>query len=170
MVREKRFREDLFYRIRVVPIVLPPLRRRRDDIPLLTHRFLNRLILRSDTSLRGMTREAMETLIRYDWPRNVRELKSTLEFAAINCNGAQIGPGHLPSHLHGTETPSTGAGDLPLNIDQLIRRQLGRALALAGGNQSMAARLLGVSRVTVWKWIKKYEIDLRRIGEESRAG
>jgi two-component system response regulator HydG len=163
LVAEKIFREDLFFRINVIPIHLPPLRKRLEDIPLLVEHFLNRLRQRSGKTISGLSREAMKIFLDYPWPGNVRELKGALEYAFVVTEGSLIEPSHLPPKLHSQalspETPPQ-AGAVP-EADE--KTALVNALRQAGGNQSKAATLLGVSRVTVWHRMKRYGIDVHKL-------
>ncbi len=162
LVRNGSFREDLYYRINVIPIAIPPLRERADDIPALAESFLRRIRLTTDTTIRGLSRDVMNLLMEYSWPGNVRELKSALEYAAVTCDGPMIQINHLPARI----SEGKGAGRrgewMAPNREQLKRKQLIEALRQAGGNQSEAARILGVSRGTVWNRMKKFGIDLKR--------
>ncbi len=154
-----RFREDLYYRINVIPIQLPPLRHRRDDIPLLTEAFIERLRLKTRRPISGISKEAMEGLLRYDWPGNVRELLNSLEYAFVLCQEGSILPGHLPAAI--TQRPA-GPPRTMKNRGQASsgddKELLLRAMEQAGGNKSEAARLLGISRVTIWKRLKEHNL------------
>jgi two-component system response regulator HydG len=165
MVKQGAFREDLFYRINVIPIHIPPLRERLGDISLLADFFFRRIQLKSGKKIRGISREAMRLLTEYSWPGNVREMKSAFEFAFVSCQEEVILPHHFPPTLFGAGTdlrdpPETAA--LPLDEAHEKRRRLIEALEAAAGNQSQAARTLGVSRVTVWHWMKKYNVIFER--------
>ena len=153
------FREDFYYRINVIPIQVPPLRARSGDIPLLARSFFNRILLKSDKKLDGIANAAMDALLSYSWPGNVRELKSAFEFAFVSCPGGMIGAEHLPPQIlagqPSDQAPGFAAGE---SLDDVKRRRLEDALAQTGGNQSQAARLLGISRTSVWKQIRKYNI------------
>jgi two-component system response regulator HydG len=163
LVSEGRFREDLFFRINVIPIHLPPLRERLQDLPLLVDNFLSRLRRRSGKAISGLTREAMQILLDHPWPGNVRELIGALEYAFVVAASGLIGPSHLPPKLSSTSLspgtpPETGAAP-----DSDEKTALINALRQAGGNQSQAAAFLGVSRVTVWHRMKKYGIDVHKL-------
>ncbi len=161
-IAEGRFREDLFYRINVIPIHLPPLRDRCEDIPLLVEHFLTGLQRRTGRTITGMTRQAMDLLMQHRWPGNVRELKSVLEYAAIISDGPVIDIDHLPSMAQAppetapsiTAYPSGGSSE---------REALIAALLQTAGNQTRAAALLGVTRTTVWNRIRKYDISVNRL-------
>ncbi|MFP4306650.1 MAG: sigma-54 interaction domain-containing protein [Desulfococcaceae bacterium] len=160
LVREGKFREDLYYRINVIPIHVPPLRERIGDIPLLADVFFRRVQLKNGNGqVRGISREAMNLLMEYSWPGNVRELKSAFEFAFVSCHEARIRPDHFPPMLSRSRPePAREIGGS--SLDDRKRRELIEALEAAGGNRSEAARRLGVSRVTIWNRMKKYGVRL----------
>src|SRR5271170_4862177 len=109
MVREGKFRDDLFYRLDVVPIHLPPLRDRREDIPLLIDAFLKEFSKQNQKKITGLSAEAQEILLRYDWPGNIRELRATIERAVVLCRGERIGVRDLPERIQGKPIPSERA-------------------------------------------------------------
>jgi transcriptional regulator with GAF, ATPase, and Fis domain len=156
------FREDLFYRINVIPISLPPLRDRMEDIPLLAGFFFRRIRMKSGKDIQGISNEVMTKLMEYPWPGNVRELKSAFEYAFVSCHEPMIQPHHLPPNIVRQKNNQGNPGSVRNNRDDSKRKQLMDALEKAGGNQSEAARLLGVSRVTVWNQMKKFNINLKR--------
>ena len=164
LVAEGRFREDLLYRLNVIPIHLPPLRERREDIPLLAEAFIERTRLKTRNPVAGLSKEALELLMRYDWPGNVRELINTIEYAFMLCLEGHILPEHLPVHLRqkGAARPwgTSKAQDGSRGRD---KESLVRALKGAGGKMSEAARILGVSRVTLWKWLKYHNINAKEV-------
>ncbi len=153
------FRTDFFYRINVIPIQVPPLRERTEDIPLLVRSFFNLILIKSGKQIRGISSRAMELLMQYRWPGNVRELRSAMEFGFVTTSpGGIIGPENLPQHIftHDNSLPPKPGSSLTLNT--LKKQRLMKALQDAGGNQSEAARLLGLSRTSIWNQLKKYEI------------
>ncbi len=157
------FREDLFFRINVIPVHLPPLRQRLDDIPLLVEHFVRILRQRSGKEITGLTREAMKLFLDYPWPGNVRELKGALEYAFVVAEDGLIQPEHLPLQVSAAESarpilPESGA---VRGADE--KAALVKALRQSRGNQSRAADLLGVSRVTVWHRMKKHGIDVHKL-------
>ncbi len=164
MVKEGDFREDLFFRINVIPIYLPPLRERKEDIPILAQAFFNRIRLKTGRDITGISREAMELLMEYSWPGNVRELKSSLEYAFVACHESLIQPSHFPPHITGSvgEVKTGHKESHNPSRDELKRQELIKALKDAGGNQSEAARILGVSRVTIWNRMRRYGISLKK--------
>lgn len=174
------FREDLYYRINVVPVHVPPLREHKEDIPLLAQTFIDKIARRSGKPIMGLSAQALEIMLAYDWPGNVRELRNTIEYAFVLCNEALIGPQHLTPRITQPEEPAESA--LPvgalnaLQRDDAVRKRtetegfeenadslrLLQALQAANGNQTKAAGILGISRVAVWKKMKKYGIKLQR--------
>ena len=162
LVAAGKFREDLFYRINVVPVVAPPLRERPEDVPVLAQSFCDRIARRTGRSIRGISPEAMNQLTAHDWPGNVRELINSIEYAFVICRSDLIEPEHLPPKTAKSPADQPAAGPSPsaatmINSDR--KNELIAALRQAGGNQTKTARLLGVSRVTVWKRMKKYGIE-----------
>lgn len=158
LVEKGLFREDLFFRINVIPILLPALRERREDIPLLADSFLRRIRLKSEKPITGVSMETMEVLMRYDWPGNVRELRSAFEYAFVTCQEPLIQPIHLPMPIvQGPRLKPASASEVFMAKDKK-RQELIEALRKSKGNQSEAARMLGVSRVTVWNRMKRYGV------------
>jgi DNA-binding NtrC family response regulator len=141
---------------------MPSLQARMEDVPLLVQSFIRHNNQRSGKKIEGLSPEALDALLDYGWPGNVRELRNAIEYAFVLCPSGWIGPEHLPHRI----MPSQGKPDntvLQANPRHNPERTaLIEALRRAGGNQSEAARLLGVSRVTVWKRIKRFGIDLAR--------
>jgi PAS domain S-box-containing protein len=162
LVEKGAFRDDLFFRINVIPIRLPALRERMEDVPLLADAFFKRAQLKSSKPVQGITKEVMSLLMSYEWPGNVRELRSAFEYAFVACHGSMIQPSHLPPNIMRGQEHHMKHGRLPAGRAEFQKKEVLEALIKAGGNQSEAARLLGVSRVTVWSWIKKFRIDVRR--------
>jgi transcriptional regulator with PAS, ATPase and Fis domain len=155
------FRTDLFYRIRVARIQLPPLRDRRDDIPLLASAFLGQIRATMGKGVNQISPEALRLLLTYAWPGNVRELKNAIEFAAISCKGQRINATDLPPEISRSQ-PSTPASTLVPQTGQDERTQLLRALNQASGNRSEAAKLLGMSRATLYRRLANQGIDIPR--------
>jgi transcriptional regulator with PAS, ATPase and Fis domain len=163
LMEAERFRDDLYYRIGVIPIYLPPLRERPGDIPLLIDAFIHRIHLKTQKPIRGMDKDALELLSRYDWPGNVRELINVIEYAFVLCGGDMIMPNHLPATISGRSYAFStkkangrsqhSAGDKETMLEVLKRTH---------GNKSEAARILGISRVTLWKRLKAHDIQVDR--------
>jgi DNA-binding NtrC family response regulator len=150
-----RFRQDLLYRICVTEVRLPPLRERREDIPLLVSWFLGQIHAAMETPAQEISQEAMHALIKYDWPGNVRELKSAVESAAIRCLGSVLQVEDLPAQIAGL-----GAPEPVLDARREAERQRVReALEQTGGNRKAAARRLGVSRSTLYRWLDEMDLE-----------
>ena len=162
LVQEGRFREHLYFRINVIPIHLPPLRERREDIPMLAEVFFRRIRLKNGKQIKGISKEAMDLLMNYPWPGNVRELKNAFEYAFVACQGPYIEPYHFAPNIVGSTSVrrTPGREEVVIDRDEHKRAELIAALRRTGGNQSKAARLLGVSRVTVWNRMRKYGIKV----------
>jgi two-component system, NtrC family, response regulator HydG len=161
------FREDLFYRINVIPIVIPPLRERRSDIPLLAESFFRRIRLKNDKNIDVISNSALDSLMNYSWPGNVRELKSALEYGFVTCDGSVIEPLHLPPDVFQNSIQISPKKKISLNRNEIQKSQLIDALEQTGGNQTKAAHILGVSRITVWNRMNKYGIKpVRKIAED----
>ena len=159
LIAEGAFREDLYFRVSVFPINCPSLRKRKSDIPMIVQEFIRQNNVKTGKKILGLAPEALEQLTAYTWPGNVRELRNTIEYAFVLCSSGGIGVRHLPPKVAGASPvclePEAGSS---LNIQE--KENLLAVLRETGGNQSEAARILGVSRVTIWKRIKKYGINL----------
>jgi len=160
-IREGRFREDLFYRLNVVALSVPPLRERPEDIPLLAQSFLKTFAQRNAKTLSGFTPAALEKLMRYAWPGNVRELMNTVERAVVLSRSEWIDQGDLVFPM-ADQADSTGPVAFPqaagqLSLDEVERQSIMKALAACGGNKSEAARRLGITRKTLRKKLEKYD-------------
>lgn len=151
MVKEGQFREDLYYRLNVFKIELPPLRQRREDIPLLVEHFITKLRHKTGKEIEGVTEEAMGFILEHSWPGNVRELENVLEHAFILCKDRWIRPEHLPEYLRKRPTLTYGG-----SLRQMERELIERTLKDCRGNISRAARQLGIHRTTLWRKLKKY--------------
>lgn len=165
MILKNEFRQDLFFRINVIPIHLPPLRKRKADIPLLISAFIRQLGKKTGKSIRGLSKSAMELFMDHPWPGNIRELKNAIEYAFVVTEGPSIGLDHLPrsmgaSGVGGHPVSGGTAGETPVSGE---KEALIRALREANGNQTKAAELLNVTRVTVWHRMKKHGVDLKRV-------
>jgi two-component system, NtrC family, response regulator AtoC len=160
LVRQHKFREDLYYRLRVVEIDLPPLRDRTDDVPLLTEHFLKRLGQERGQSY-GISPEALSALVSYGWPGNVRELENVLESAVALNRSGMLTPEDLPAKIRVSEQdgarPDALYADLP-SLLELKKRYVAYAMKLAATNKAKAADILGVSRRTLYNIIEKYKM------------
>jgi two-component system NtrC family response regulator len=145
LIRDGRFRDDLYYRINVVTISLPPLRERREDIPLLLDHFVQKFARANGKAIEGLTREARQALLRYDYPGNVRELENVVERAVVLTRDEVIGLEDLPLSVKEPEREGAEGASLPAAVEGLERRLIRVALARAGGVQTRAAELLGIS-------------------------
>jgi transcriptional regulator with PAS, ATPase and Fis domain len=161
LVAENLFREDLFFRINVIPIHLPPLRERLDDIPLLARAIMEDLAEATGKNITGISSEVLRCFMSYSWPGNVRELKSALEFAFVVAEAGQITMEHLPDQLLKSQTGSI-ATNAQIEGDS-EKEALIKALHQAQGNKSQAARILGVSRATVFNRMRKYDVNLEKV-------
>ncbi|NCD25011.1 MAG: sigma-54-dependent Fis family transcriptional regulator [Deltaproteobacteria bacterium] len=154
-VEHKAFRQDLYYRLNVVTLALPPLRERREDIPLLANHFLTRFAARNGKTIKGFTPGAMDRLLKHSWPGNVRELENVVERAVVLLVGEYIGERELPPAL-AASCASTNSGLSGLTLEELERRAVLDALDAAGGNKSEAARRLGITRKTMHAKLARY--------------
>ena len=151
-VEKGNFREDLYYRIKVVPIDLPPLRDRKNDIPLLVDHFLKRIVKNSGKDSIDISHESMVLMMNYHWPGNIRELENAIQFAIVKCRGSEILPRDLPIELKDLTGMSHSRGpSKKLDIDSVKS-----ALKQTGGNKAKAARLLGVGRATLYRFLADY--------------
>jgi sigma-54 dependent transcriptional regulator, acetoin dehydrogenase operon transcriptional activator AcoR len=147
-MEKQNFREDLYYRLNVVPVRLPPLRERKNDIPLLAARFLEDAAGRGQGS-RGLSKEALTLMMNYSWPGNVRELRNAVHFSLVTSKGGIIYPDNLPIELR----KDALAGARPGPSRKLEEGPVFKALKQAGGNKSKAAKLLGVGRATLYRFL-----------------
>ncbi|MBN1377909.1 MAG: sigma 54-interacting transcriptional regulator [Gammaproteobacteria bacterium] len=160
LTRHGNFREDLYYRINVVRVELPPLRQRKEDIPLLVQQFIRRFNVLQNKSIEGISNKAFSLLMAHDWHGNVRELENVIERSFILCNTGQIDIGHLPDELTAQHSPASSSSDIQ-SAHQLIDAQSIRAaLARHNNNRSAAARELGIHKTTLFRRIKKLGIEL----------
>jgi DNA-binding NtrC family response regulator len=158
---EGKFREDLFYRLNVIPILIPPLRQRREDVPLLVESFVERLAVEMKKRLDGVSPDAMSALMAHDWPGNVRELRNVLERGAVVATGPVIQLVDLGLPAKAEAPPRAGT---LASLEEVEKRHVAAVLAHTGGNVSQSARILGIDRVTLYNKMRKYGI--RRDGED----
>jgi Nif-specific regulatory protein len=156
------FREDLYYRLNVVSIHLPPLRDRKSDIPILGEHFLERSGAANRKPVRRFSPRTLELLMAYPWPGNVRELENAVERAVLVCTGPTIYPYHLPPNIQAFGRGKGHAPSMRAAVEQLEKELLTEALANADGNQSRAARLLGISERMVRYKARKYHLEPRK--------
>lgn len=169
MIRQGRFREDFFYRINVIPIHLPPLRERLEDVPVLVNYFTAGLRRKTGKNIPGLSNDCLALFMAYEWPGNVRELKGVLEYAFVIAESGSITPQHLPPKMLAGRGATPPAAPAPQSRQQSAglseREALMEALKRTGGNQTKAAKLLGVNRVTVYNRMKKYGVELKLVME-----
>lgn len=164
LVKKGKFREDLFYRLNVVPLHLPPLRERKEDIPLLAEHFLQKYNRRAKKAIKGLTARALKSLMEYDWPGNIRELENTIERAVVLARGDMIDLEDLIPHGISAQPPSLSPWMPPFRTLAEIEKEYIKAVLKENkGNKSVAAKILGIDRKTLWAKIKKYKIDLDSI-------
>jgi len=166
-IEHKEFREDLYYRLNVFPIHIPPLRERREDIPLLLEYFLQRFSKGFNRTMRGFSRDALDLVMRYHWPGNVRELRNVVERICIMHNVDEILPAHLPREIWGEaprskmpfsyEIPPEGI-ILDDVVDQIEKELVEKAFRISGGNVAKTARILNVPRGTLRYKLEKYQL------------
>jgi two-component system response regulator AtoC len=162
-VKEGKFREDLFFRLRVVEIHMPPLRDRKNDIPLLTTAFLKEFAAENGKNVMAISREAMETLIEYSWPGNVRELRTAIEHAVVLARGESISVRDLPQNIRLRDDEELGGGNPltagDLTVKEAEKQLIIRALKETNGNRSDAAKKIGMSRRTLHRKLHVYQLE-----------
>ncbi len=162
LVKKGRFRQDLYYRINVAKLTLPPLRERKEDIPLLADHFISKFSRLSGKEIRGMTPEVFRILMAHDFPGNIRELENILEYATVVCRDSVIGLAHLPDHLlrHAKTSAATGEEkNTDASWEKTQRAFLFDVLKKNGWNRSAAASELGVHHTTLWRKMKRLNIQ-----------
>jgi two-component system, NtrC family, response regulator HydG len=162
LVQSHAFREDFYFRINVIPIHLPPLRDRGEDIHLLAEFFFRKIRRKNGKKIKSIGNRTMDLLMQYTWPGNVRELKSAFEYACVTCNESLIRPNHLPPAIVSQKPKDAAPRKKRFNREDIKKIELIEALTETGGNQSKAAELLGITRVTVWNRMRRYGINLKR--------
>jgi DNA-binding NtrC family response regulator len=153
-IREGAFREDLYYRLNVVTINVPPLRDKKEDIPLLANHFLHKFVLANSKKVEGISGEAMEILIRYNWPGNIRELENVIERAVVICKNNEIVPDDLSEVIKKSSNDT-----IPRTLDESEKQHVTRILNENSWNIKKSAEELGIDRATLYNKIKKYEIE-----------
>ena len=171
-IAQKRFREDLYYRLNVFPIHIPPLRERPEDVAALARLFLLRFTRQFHKGFQGIDAQAMDFLTAYPWPGNVRELRNVMERICIMHDEAELGTAHLPQEIVGNRIPSPVIDipetvlDIESVVDAVTRQLIGRAMEKAGGNTAQAARLLGIPRGTLRYKLKKYRFEVNDLSDD----
>jgi transcriptional regulator with PAS, ATPase and Fis domain len=160
MVSTEKFQEDLYYRLNVIPIEIPPLRERRDDIPVLVEHFVEKHRQRTGKRVDGIDQEAMLALQRYDWPGNVRELENAIERAVVLATSPTLTPASI-SLVGATSAQAPGLPSLRLhqNLEWVEKETIRRALDQSGGVKKDAAELMGISQRALSYYLAKYRID-----------
>lgn len=163
LVKAGSFREDLYFRLQVVPILLPPLRERPGDVVLIAQHFLREYAKENEKSVSGFTPEALEALTSYRWPGNVRELRTAIEHAVVLCRGNSIALRDLPPSVRTGGSGASGAGPLleqsGLTVREAEKQLIVRALKECGGNRTMAAKRIGMSRRTLHRKLLAYQLE-----------
>jgi two-component system response regulator AtoC len=163
LVKAKSFREDLFFRLRVVEIVLPPLRERSGDVPLLARSFLREFADENRKPVTDFTADALETLMQYPWPGNVRELRTAVEHAVVLCRGEKVSARDLPASVRSGSAaaaadPQKMLARNDLTVQEAEKQLIIRALKETKGNRTLAARKIGVSRRTLHRKLHTYQL------------
>lgn len=167
LVKEGKFRDDLYYRLKVFPVQVPPLRQRREDIPLLVEHFIKRYNLKTGKQVGDMSGQAMRLLMDHPWPGNVRELENAVEHAFVLCEDGQLRGLDLPVEIRQGHHP---AGKIPGALStepareriNLTEKKLLQALHECDWNKAEVGRRVGLSRTAIWKYMKKWDIPLKQ--------
>src|SRR5438045_2005362 len=174
LVRDGKFRDDLYFRLNVVRITMPPLRSRKEDIPLLVRSFLRHFSKANEKPLLDITTDAMNTLLAYDWPGNVRELRTAIEHGVVMASGPKVTVRDLPRRIR--ESVGDAAGPIavaqkvnPLDLAETEKRLISQALASTVGNITAAANQLGISRRTLHRKLNEMNSQGRNVREQARA-
>ena len=154
LMSQGRFREDLYYRLAVAPLSMPPLRERRNDIPLLARHFIEKSTQRHQRDRVNLSPDCLNVLLDYNWPGNVRQLQNAIEFALMKCREDVIEPMHLPPEIFDSRKVTRGRAGRKISLTPEAVRG---AMEQAGGNKAKAARLLGVARATLYRYLKDIE-------------
>jgi len=155
-IKEGTFRQDLFYRLNVIPIHVPPLRERKDDVVLLAEHFLKKFAEEAGRKIEVFAPEAVETMMAYDWPGNVRELENAVEYSVMLCQGGTISESCLPPQVR--KSTGAGHGGDGMTLEQVEAGHIMQVLESTGWNQDRAASVLGIGRTTLWRKLKRYGI------------
>ncbi len=171
LVRDGRFREDLYYRLSIFPIEIPPLRERREDILLLANHFLELFATRYEKTRPSLSRDTVDRLLGYDWPGNVRELQNVIEHAVILCADGVITPALLPRMLHGEPAP-TASIQIPIGtrMKEIERAVIARTLDAFHWNKNKTAKILGISRRSLYNKLDRYRITREGAREAGAVG
>ncbi len=159
LVKKNRFRDDLYFRIRVIHLEIPALRQRREDVPLLTDHIINKFNRLHGKDIAGVSVEVIARLMEHDFPGNVRELENIIEQAFVLCRGSIIERHHLPSELRAGSHPSTDAFSA-MSLQAMEKLLITEILLRHQGNQKLSAHDLGIDASTLYRKIKAYDIDV----------
>jgi two-component system, NtrC family, response regulator AtoC len=165
LITDGRFREDLFYRLSVVSVTLPPLRDRPEDIPLLAEYFLTKYALRNQKNISHISPQATQLLATYRWPGNVRELEHVIEQAVALTTNPVVLPEDLPLEFQQTTAANHNPEAASASLHEGVKRHIRHVLQQAGGNKKLTAQLLGINRRTLYRLAKRYQIDLGGVEE-----
>ena len=158
-VKAKRFREDLFYRLNVMPIYIPPLRELKEDIISLAEYFLNMICLKLGKKVTGFSQAAQQALLSYPWPGNIRELSNLVERSVILCTGPSIEPADLGLPVVSKTMTSSGVDSKMVSLEEIEKDHIQKVIEASGGNLSRAAEVLGITRSTLYSKIRRYSLD-----------
>jgi PAS domain S-box-containing protein len=174
LVKEGKFREDLYYRIHVVKLVLPPLKDRKEDIPLLADHFIRKFSRLSGKEIQGLSAEVLPVLMSHDFPGNIRELENILEYATVVCKNDLIGIEHLPEYLHPhfvgkEERLQQNHRGKDLSWEDLEKTYIFEALRRNNWNRAVTAAQLGIHTTTLWRKIKRLDLEIPRQGRKKQS-
>jgi len=174
LVREGKFRDDLYFRLNVVRLTMPPLRVRKEDIPLLVRAFLRHFSKVNDKPVLDITADAMNTLLGYEWPGNIRELRTAIEHGVVMASGPKVTLRDLPAAIRRAASVAIGAPVTPetinpLDLGETEKRLITQALAATDGNITAAAKRLGISRRTLHRKLNEMDTEGRNVAQQARA-
>jgi transcriptional regulator with PAS, ATPase and Fis domain len=161
MVREGKFREDLYYRLAVVEISLPSLINRREDLPLLQRYFVEKFAKEYEKSIAGLTRRAQSRMATYPWPGNIRELESVIGNACMMSDSKFLDIGDLPERIQVQSSDQSSTDETLFSLEEVSRRHVMRVLERVGGNKARAAEILGVGRATIYQLLSRMKLEKR---------
>lgn len=159
MVREGEFREDLYYRLAVVEIGLPPLTDRREDLPLLERYFIKKFAAEYKKSIAGLTRRAQVRMATYPWPGNIREVENVIGNACMMADGMFLDISDLPEQIRSPFSDQSPRDEALCSLEELQRRHIIRVLERVGGNKTRAAEILGIGRATIYTILSKMKLE-----------
>ena len=165
LITDGKFREDLFYRLSVVSITLPPLRDRQEDIALLAEYLLTKYAFRNQKNISHISPQSLNLLSKYPWPGNVRELEHIIEQAVALTTNPVLLPEDLPPEFQPATAASHDSGEVSANFREGVRRHICHVLQQAKGNKKLTAQLLGINRRTLYRLAERYRIDLGSVDE-----